>query len=76
MKAAIAISRATIGDACKKDETIIKLQKDLSEVKCQFIKEASQLSVFIALSLAQSIKLIIKLAKKTCNDSKFFPLRF
>jgi hypothetical protein len=47
MRAAIAISRATIGDVCGKDETIKKLQKDLSEVKCQFIKEASQLSFFI-----------------------------
>lgn len=39
MKAAVAISRATIGDVCLKEETIHKLQKDLGEVKSQFIKE-------------------------------------
>lgn len=46
MKAAIAISRATIGDVCKKDETISKLEKDLNEVKFQFIKEVNNLLVF------------------------------
>jgi hypothetical protein len=46
MKAAIAISRATVGDVCIKDEAISKLKSDLSEVKLQLISEVNNLFVF------------------------------
>lgn len=41
MNAAIAISRATIGDVETKNQTIVQLQKDMNDVKSQLYKEVS-----------------------------------
>lgn len=51
MKAAIAISRANIGDVISKDQIIEQLKKDLNEVKSQVFKEVSKI---INLSLLHS----------------------
>lgn len=41
MKAAIAISRATVSDVNLKDNVIIRMQAEMNEIKSQLFKEVS-----------------------------------